>query len=205
MILFKTGTSDKSKLSKGTNGNNDLKDTKMGEGNPLPLISHAHVHHIYGQQKVHRLGRRRSSTKLTIKKEAKQPPEEPVVPFATSQQHRIWPIPEPHVIVICYSPTDTTSFIEVGTEIVPELNQRFPNVPRILVATKEDLKTNISTGRSSESGLSDLNIDSKLRPCSTEKASIQTSESFLTPSKTDKPLTNNIGKIGETSNTRTML
>ena len=107
------------------------------------------------------------------------------------------PIPEPHVIVICYSPTDTTSFIEVGTEIVPELNQRFPNVPRILVATKEDLKTNISTVRSSESGSSDLNMDSKLYPCSTEKDSIPPSESFLTPSKTDKPLTNIMGKIRE--------
>ena len=167
----------------------------MGEGNTLPLIPHAHVHHIHGQQKVHRLGRRRSSTKLAIKNGAKQPQEEPVVPFATSQQpSRIWPIPEPHVIVICYSPTDRTSFIEVGTEIVPELNQRFPNVPRILVATKEDLKPNISTVRSVESGLSNLNIDNKLHSYSAEKDSDQPSESFLTPSKTDKPLTN-MGKI----------
>ena len=174
-----------------------MKDSNSGEVNPVPLISHAHVHHKYGQQKVHRIGvRRPSSTKLAIKNGTKQPPEEPVVPFTTSQQpSRIWPIPEPHVIVVCYSSIDTTSFIEVGTDIIPELNQRFPNVPRILVATKEDLKTNISTMMTVESGLSDINIDSKLHSCSTEKASIQQSASLLTPSKTDKPLANDVGKL----------
>ena len=67
--------------------------------------------------------------------------EEPVALFATSQeQDRIWPIPEPNVIVICYSVVDPTSFLAVGNEIISELNERFPNVPRILVATKDDLK-----------------------------------------------------------------
>lgn len=143
---------------------------------------------------MHRLGRRRSSTKLAIKNGGKQQPEEPV-PFTTAAQpSRIWPIPEPHVIVICYSITESTSFIEVGTEIIPELNERFPNVPRILVATKEDLKDSITTEMSTESSLSDLNIQSKLHSCSTEQASIQSAESFSTSPKINNQLTAEIGK-----------
>ena len=74
--------------SSKSNGS-DNKDGKMGERNPATLISHAHVHHLHGQQKVHRLGRRRSSTKLLLKNKQK---EEPVVPFVSSDHDdRIWP------------------------------------------------------------------------------------------------------------------
>ena len=162
-LLDSTGSS---KIKNEANGNNsksngsDNKDAKMVDGNPAPLISHTHVHHLYGQQKVHRLGRRRSSTKLLLKN--KQQVEEPVVPFTSSDHDdRIWPIPEPHVIVVCYSSVDPTSFMEVGKEIIPELNKRFPNVPRILVATKDDLKSDISGIRSVTNTLDDTNINTK--------------------------------------------
>ena len=165
MIIYEFYTGD-SKVTNEVNGNSsktngsDNKDAKMGVGHTAPIISHAHVHHLYGQQKVHRLGRRRSSTKLLLKN--KQQVEEKVVPFSTSDQdHRIWPIPEPHVIVICYSAVDVTSFIEVGKEIIPELNRRFPNVPRILVATKDDLKNDLSCIRSVTNELEDTSINKK--------------------------------------------
>ena len=158
--------SGESKITNEVNGNSsktngsDNKDAKMGVGHTAPLISHAHVHHLYGQQKVHRLGRRRSSTKLLLKN--KQQVEEKVVPFSTSDQdHRIWPIPEPHVIVICYSAVDITSYMEVAKEIIPELNRRFPNVPRILVATKDDLKNDLSCIRSVTNELEDTSINNK--------------------------------------------
>ena len=125
------------------------------------------MHHLYGQQKVHRLGRRRSSNKLlSMKNGAKQKQsEEPVAQFATSpEQDRIWPIPEPNVIVICYSVVDPTSFLSVGNEIISELNERFPNVPRILVATKDDLKeSNASNARSVGAELTKLNISSTIK------------------------------------------
>ena len=46
--------------------------------------------------------------------------------------------PEPDIIVLCYSATDLTSFNEVETIIWPELRDKFPYVPIILVATKCD-------------------------------------------------------------------
>ena len=161
----------------------------MGEGNTAPLTSHTHVHHLYGQQKVHRLGRRRSSTKLLSKN--KQQVEEPVVPFTTSDHDdRIWPIPEPHVIVVCYSSIDPTSFMEVGKEIIPELNKRFPNVPRILVATKNDLKSDISGIRSVTNALEEANINIKsecvaTKLCSNDNGNFDSDGSF----------TNNMGKV----------
>ena len=164
-----------------TNGN-DNKDAKMGVGHPVPLISHAHVHHLYGQQKVHRLGRRRSSTKLLLKN--KQQAEEKVVPFSTSDQdHRIWPIPEPHVIVICYSAVDITSYREVAKEIIPELNRRFPNVPRILVATKDDIKNDLSCIRSVTNELEDTSINNK-----SESGAARLSENFSADSTFDKEM-----------------
>jgi len=48
--------------------------------------------------------------------------------------------PEPDVIVLCYSATDLTSFNEVETIIWPELRDKFPYVPIILVATKCDAR-----------------------------------------------------------------
>ena len=48
--------------------------------------------------------------------------------------------PEPDIIVLCYSATDLTSFNEVETIIWPELRDKFPYVPIILVATKCDAR-----------------------------------------------------------------
>ena len=166
MILTKISTNYNQCLGTSGKTNGNTLKTNEGNGNDPPLISHAHVHHLYGQQKVHRLGRRRSSNKLlSIKNGAKQKQsEEPVALFATSQeQDRIWPIPEPNVIVICYSVVDPTSFLAVGNEIISELNERFPNVPRILVATKDDLKeSNMSNARSVGAELTKLNISSTI-------------------------------------------
>ena len=50
----------------------------------------------------------------------------------------LWP--EPDVIVLCYSSIDTNSLNEVETVIWPELNERYPNIPIILVATKCDAR-----------------------------------------------------------------
>ena len=174
--------------SSKTNGS-DNKDAKMGERNPVPLISHAHVHHLHGQQKVHRLGRRRSSTKLLLKN--KQQVEEPVVPFISSDHDdRIWPIPEPHVIIVCYSAVDASSFMEVGTEIVPELNKRFPNVPRILVATKEDLKPDMSGIRSVTNALEETNININSECGAARISSMDTGNSNI-----DSSLVKDMGKI----------
>ena len=190
-FLDSTGSS---KIKNEVNGNNsktngsDNKDAKMVDGNPAPLISHTHVHHLYGQQKVHRLGRRRSSTKLLLKN--KQQVEEPVVPFTSSDHDdRIWPIPEPHVIVVCYSSVDPTSFMEVGKEIIPELNKRFPNVPRILVATKDDLKSDVSGIRSVTNTLDETNINTK-----SECGDIKISSIDNGNSNSDCSFVKNVGK-----------
>jgi len=50
----------------------------------------------------------------------------------------IWP--EPDVIVLCYSSIDTDSFQEAETVIWPDLNERYPDTPIILVATKCDAR-----------------------------------------------------------------
>ena len=50
----------------------------------------------------------------------------------------IWP--EPDVIVLCYSSIDTDSFHEAETVIWPDLNERYPDIPIILVATKCDAR-----------------------------------------------------------------
>ena len=190
-FLDSTGSS---KIKNEVNGNNsktngsDNKDDKIVDGNPAPLISHTHVHHLYGQQKVHRLGRRRSSTKLLLKN--KQQVEEPVVPFTSSDHDdRIWPIPEPHVIVVCYSSVDPTSFMEVGKEIIPELNKRFPNVPRILAATKDDLKSDVSGIRSVTSTLDETNINTK-----SECGAIKISSIDNGNSNSDCSFVKNVGK-----------
>ena len=173
--------------SSKSNGS-DNKDGKMGERNPATMISHAHVHHLHGQQKVHRLGRRRSSTKLLLKNKQK---EEPVVPFVSSDHDdRIWPTPEPHVIVVCYSVVDVASFMEVGTEIIPELNKRFPNVPRILVATKEDLKPDLSGIRSVTNALEETNINIKSECGATQKSLMDSGNSNL-----DRSFEKDMGKI----------
>ena len=44
------------------------------------------------------------------------------------------------MIVLCYSSIDTNSFHEAETVIWPELNERYPDVPIILVATKCDAR-----------------------------------------------------------------
>ena len=44
------------------------------------------------------------------------------------------------MIVLCYSSIDTNSLNEVETVIWPELNERYPNIPIILVATKCDAR-----------------------------------------------------------------
>ena len=109
------------------------------------------MHHIHGQQLTHRLGRRRSSAKL-LKNGAKQV-DEANVPFTESiQPKRIWPIPEPDVLVLCYSAVDMASYIEVESEIVPEITKRFPSIPVILVATKDDIKTNFTHQTSAGDG-----------------------------------------------------
>ena len=51
--------------------------------------------------------------------------------------------------------------MEVAKEIIPELNRRFPNVPRILVATKDDLKNDLSCIRSVTNELEDTSINNK--------------------------------------------
>ena len=48
--------------------------------------------------------------------------------------------PEPDVIVLWYFATDLTSFNKVETIIWPELWDKFPYVPIILVATKCDAR-----------------------------------------------------------------
>ena len=154
----------------------------------------SHVHHIHGQQLTHRLGRRRSSTKLSIKNGTKQA-EETVVPFTSSAQpNRIWPMPEPHVVVICYSLADKASYVEIETEIIPELNQRFPHVPRVLVATKEDLKGKLSTVKSVGSGLADKCVghESSYRP---ECTPTQKMDRLSPLPNTINSLTTNMGKI----------
>ena len=57
---------------------------------------------------------------------------------------RIWPVPEPHLLVVCYSAVDFESFREVEDTVVPEVTEAFPSAPVILVATKCDLKDNNS-------------------------------------------------------------
>lgn len=53
---------------------------------------------------------------------------------------RPWLCPDPHVIVLSYSVVDLSSFLEAETTIWPELSEKFPNTPVILVANKCDIK-----------------------------------------------------------------
>jgi len=65
---------------------------------------------------------------------------------------RIWPVPEPHLLVVCYSAVDFESFREVEDTVVPEVTEAFPSAPLILVATKCDLKDNSPTSSLHEEG-----------------------------------------------------
>ena len=150
------GINGKEKASYPINGNVASMDARRSQeasgfkvsGTVLPNNSQngtstpsSRVHHIHGQQQTHRLGRRRSSAKL-LKNGAKQVDEANVSFTESLQPKRIWPIPEPDVLVLCYSAVDMASYIEVESEIVPEVMKRFPRIPVILVATKDDVKTN---------------------------------------------------------------
>ena len=55
-------------------------------------------------------------------------------------EQRPYLCPEPDIIVLCYSTIEAESFTEAKTVIWPDLNQRFPGVPVILVATKCDAR-----------------------------------------------------------------
>lgn len=44
------------------------------------------------------------------------------------------------MIVLCFSSVDPSSYCELESVIWPDLNQRFPGVPLILVATKCDAR-----------------------------------------------------------------
>ena len=155
---FQIGINGKEKGSYSANGNVASVDARRSQeatglkvsGTVPPNTSQngtstpsSRVHHIHGQQQTHRLGRRRSSAKV-LKNGGKQV-DEANVSFAESlPPKRIWPIPEPDVLVLCYSAIDMASYIEVESEIVPEVMKRFPRIPMILVATKDDMKTNFA-------------------------------------------------------------
>lgn len=64
--------------------------------------------------------------------------EEPSLP--PCQPPRPCLSPHPSVILLCYSIVDMDSFVEAENVIYPELTERYPFVPVILVATKCDLK-----------------------------------------------------------------
>ena len=55
-------------------------------------------------------------------------------------EQRPYLCPEPDIIVLCYSTIEAESFTEAKTLIWPDLNQRYPGVPVILVATKCDAR-----------------------------------------------------------------
>ena len=72
-----------------------------------------------------------------------RPPSAPERPFLA---------PRPDVILMTFSSVDMDSFVECETEIWPEVADRFPLVPVILVALKCDLKESRGTSiRSADS------------------------------------------------------
>ena len=78
---------------------------------------------------------------------------------------RIWPVPEPHLLVVCYSAVDFESFREVEDTVVPEVTEAFPSAPLILVATKCDLKDNSPTSSLHEEGRTIKGYKKSLKPC----------------------------------------
>lgn len=48
---------------------------------------------------------------------------------------------ESDVILICFSVSDTTSFLNVPNKWVPEIRHYCPHTPVVLVATKKDLRS----------------------------------------------------------------
>ncbi len=48
--------------------------------------------------------------------------------------------PKPSVVVLCFSSVSLDSFVEAETVLWPEISERYPMAPVILVATKCDLK-----------------------------------------------------------------
>ena len=48
--------------------------------------------------------------------------------------------PKPSVVILCFSSVNLDSFVEAETVLWPEMMERYPLVPVILVATKCDLK-----------------------------------------------------------------
>mmetsp|Transcript_3023 Transcript_3023/g.4671 ORF Transcript_3023/g.4671 Transcript_3023/m.4671 type:complete len:113 (-) Transcript_3023:220-558(-) len=57
-----------------------------------------------------------------------------------NKNHRALSYPDADVFVVAFSVTDPASFVNVRQKWVPELKQYEPDVPRILVGTKTDLK-----------------------------------------------------------------
>ena len=55
-------------------------------------------------------------------------------------EQRPYLCPEPDIIVLCYSAIEPESFSQAKSVIWPDLNQRFPGVPVVLVATKCDAR-----------------------------------------------------------------